>query len=67
MAELELFGRLGRHPARPERLAIMAPNGTISNWLAVDDTEDTARELLASRGLRLADNGDIFAERAAAP
>ena len=47
----EIIGRLGRTKERPERLALLRPDGTVSNWFAHDETREEIAAALAAAGL----------------
>jgi hypothetical protein len=34
MSKPAILATVGVHPSRPERLAVMQPDGTVSNWLS---------------------------------
>ena len=45
----EIIGRLGRTKERPERLALLRPDGTVSNWFARDEKRGDRRGAGRSR------------------
>jgi hypothetical protein len=53
--------RLGRHSARPERLALLRSDGTVSCWFARNATrEEIAAALAKSGGLVLRDDDTVI-------
>ena len=52
-------GRVAAHPSRPERLALIRPDGSYSNLFAVGETIESLRPVLAANGLVLADDGTV--------
>jgi hypothetical protein len=64
---MEIIARLGRAPHRPERLALIRPDGSVSNWFARDATRDEIAELLARAGLRLTDADTVIRDGSDAP
>ena len=50
---------LGRHPDRPERWALMRPDGSVSNWFARDETRREIADLLAQVGMTLRNDGSV--------
>jgi hypothetical protein len=48
-----ILARLVRTPERPERLALIRPDGRVSNWFACDDTREDIAAILADAGLTL--------------
>jgi folate-binding Fe-S cluster repair protein YgfZ len=55
----EIIARLGRTTERPERLALLRPNGTVSNWFAHDETREEIAAALAAAGLVLRDDDTV--------
>jgi hypothetical protein len=55
----EIIGRLGRTKERPERLALLRPDGTVSNWFAHDETREEIAAALAAAGLVLRDDDTV--------
>ena len=47
----DAIGFLARRKDRPERLALFAANGTLSNTFGMDETIETLRPVLAESGL----------------
>ena len=45
----EIIGRIGFHQSRPERLALMRPDGCVSNWFARDDTMETVAAVIVAQ------------------
>jgi hypothetical protein len=58
----ETIGRIGRHADRPERLALLYPDGRVSNWFAQDATRDDVAAILAQNGLTLHDDDTVTKE-----
>ncbi len=54
-----IVGRLGRTLERPERLALIYPDGTVSNWFAWDETREEIAVVLARAGLILRDDDTV--------
>lgn len=47
------IGRIGRHPKRPERLALILPNGQPGAWFGQADTAETVAAVLARQGYQM--------------
>ena len=43
------IGRIGFHQSRPERLALIRPDGSVSNWFALDDTMETVAAVIVAK------------------
>ena len=54
-----IVARLGRTMERPERLALIYPDGTVSNWFATDETREQIALALARAGLVLRDDDTV--------
>jgi hypothetical protein len=54
-----IIARLVRTPDRPERLALIKPDGRVSNWFAYDDTREDIAAVLAKAGLTLRDDDTV--------
>ena len=54
-----VVGRIAVHPSRPERLALVTPTGSVSNWFSVDDTIDTLRPVFEAQGFRVDADGTV--------
>ena len=59
MDSTEIIGRIGTHKDRPERLCLMRPDGTLSNWFRRDETRTEISESLADAGLLLRDDDSV--------
>lgn len=55
----DAVGFVARRVDRPERLALFRPDGSLSNSFAQDDTLETLRPVLASKGLTLREDGVV--------
>jgi hypothetical protein len=53
---IEVIGRIGYHPSRPERLSLIKPDGAVSSWFARDATRDEVAAILAANGMTLRDD-----------
>ena len=53
------IGRLGRHESHPERLALILPDGRVSNWFADDQTREQIAAVLRANGLILQDDDAV--------
>ena len=56
---MRIVAYLGRHPSRPDRLALMRPDGSVSNWFARDQSRREIADLLAQVGMILRDDGSV--------
>ena len=56
---MKVIGRLGRHPDRPERLAVIAMDGRALGWFAIDETREDAAAIIARSAYRLHDDDTI--------
>lgn len=57
----EVIGRIATHPSRPDRLAVLRPDGTASNWFGLDQSLADVAALLAGKGANVTPDGDILA------
>lgn len=55
----DAIGFISRRKDRPERLALFAANGALSNSFAQDDTIDTLRPVFAASGLSIDAEGIV--------
>jgi hypothetical protein len=55
----EIIGTIGRHKSRPERLAIIRPDGTAALWCGQHETDDELRATLTSNGYSVAEDGTV--------
>ena len=55
----EIIACLGRTTERPERLALIRLDGTVSNWFAHDETREEIAAALARAGLILRDDDTV--------
>jgi hypothetical protein len=60
-----IIGRIGFHPSRPERLALIRLDGTVSNYFALDATREHVAAVVMAQipGALVADNGTITRPR----
>jgi hypothetical protein len=58
----EIIARVGRTEDRPERLALLRPDGTVSNWFARDETREDIAAALAKAGMTLRDDDTVVRE-----
>ena len=56
---MEKIGTISRHPSRPERLALLRLDGTVSNWFGMDETIDTIRPQLEALGASVDADGVV--------
>ena len=56
---MEKIGTISRHPSRPERLALLRPDGSVSNWFGQDETIETIRPQLEAMGASVGDDGTV--------
>ena len=56
---MEKIATVARHASRPERLALIAPNGKATNFFAIDDTIDTLRPVFEAQGFRVDADGSV--------
>lgn len=55
----DAIGFLARRKDRPERLALFAANGALSNTFGMDETIETLRPVLAQSGLSVDEAGIV--------
>jgi hypothetical protein len=55
----EIIARVGRTEDRPERLALLRPDGSVSNWFARDETREDIAAALAKAGMTLRDDDTV--------
>lgn len=55
----EIIARIGRTEDRPERLALIHTDGSVSNWFAQDETREEIAAALATAGLLLRDDDTV--------
>jgi hypothetical protein len=55
-----ITARLGRHADRPERLALLRSDGTVSCWFARNATREEIAAALAKSGLVLRDDDTVI-------
>lgn len=55
----EIIGRLERTTQRPERLALVRLDGSVSSWFARDMQRDDVATVLARHGLALRDDDSV--------
>lgn len=55
------IGFIGRHPKRPERMAMISPAGEPLAWFGQDDTVQSVADELRSRGHLVSDEGFLLA------
>lgn len=51
--------KLARHPSRPERLALIRPDGTVSNWFGQHQDRAEVAEILRQAGYVLQDDDTV--------
>jgi hypothetical protein len=56
----DVIGRLGRHSERPERLALITPDGTVNCWFARNATREEIAAALAKNRLVLRDDDTVI-------
>jgi hypothetical protein len=55
----QIVGKIGRHNSRPERLAIIRPDGTPAMWFDMDQTEEELRAEIIRHGYAVAVDGTV--------
>jgi hypothetical protein len=55
----DIVARLGRASDRPERLALLRSDGTVSCWFARNETREEIAAVLAKSGLVLRDDDTV--------
>lgn len=58
----EIVGFLAPHPTRPERLALLRPDGTVSNTFGQGEDRTAVAALLRQAGLILQDDNSVTRE-----
>ena len=58
---MSTIGRIGCHESHPERLALIRPDGAVSNWFAYDATLETLTVALAAHGYTVRADGTVQA------
>lgn len=66
-ADPEIVGTLGTHPRYPGRLAILHPDGALSNTFGLGETRDEVATLLRRLGMELRDDNSIIRREGSQP
>ena len=52
-------GTIARHASRPERLALVALNGKVTNLFAIEETIETLRPVFEAQGFQVDADGTV--------
>jgi hypothetical protein len=55
----EVIATIGYHPSRPERLALLHPDGSVSNYFGQDETREQIACILAAHRMILRDDDTV--------